>query len=151
VPELFAAATSRILLGTAVLLLPYHHPVVLAKRLATIPKPHHAEALPVHVGGSSAAAARRAGQRGDGYFPGGRLAAPERARQLEIMRAAAAAAGRDAGALEYTRWGAIDMSAADIDARAGLGVTRLVVGVSAAGLDEQREEMSAFARRHGLG
>jgi alkanesulfonate monooxygenase SsuD/methylene tetrahydromethanopterin reductase-like flavin-dependent oxidoreductase (luciferase family) len=31
-----AAATSRILLGTAVLLLPYHHPVTLAKRLATI-------------------------------------------------------------------------------------------------------------------
>ncbi|WP_280309780.1 TIGR03619 family F420-dependent LLM class oxidoreductase, partial [Nocardia abscessus] len=31
-----AAATERILLGTAVLLLPYHHPVVLAKRLATI-------------------------------------------------------------------------------------------------------------------
>src|ERR1700722_17731629 len=31
-----AAATERILLGTAVLLLPYHQPVVLAKRLATI-------------------------------------------------------------------------------------------------------------------
>jgi alkanesulfonate monooxygenase SsuD/methylene tetrahydromethanopterin reductase-like flavin-dependent oxidoreductase (luciferase family) len=31
-----AAATHRILLGTGVLLLPYHHPVVLAKRLATI-------------------------------------------------------------------------------------------------------------------
>jgi alkanesulfonate monooxygenase SsuD/methylene tetrahydromethanopterin reductase-like flavin-dependent oxidoreductase (luciferase family) len=31
-----AAATRRILLGTGVLLLPYHHPVVLAKRLATI-------------------------------------------------------------------------------------------------------------------
>lgn len=31
-----AAATSTLLLGTAVLLLPYHHPVVLAKRLATI-------------------------------------------------------------------------------------------------------------------
>jgi alkanesulfonate monooxygenase SsuD/methylene tetrahydromethanopterin reductase-like flavin-dependent oxidoreductase (luciferase family) len=31
-----AAATQRILLGTAALLLPYHHPVVLAKRLATI-------------------------------------------------------------------------------------------------------------------
>src|SRR6202022_3294179 len=29
-----AAATERILLGTAVLLLPYHHPVALAKRLA---------------------------------------------------------------------------------------------------------------------
>src|SRR4029077_1611085 len=31
-----AAVTERILLGTGVLLLPYHQPVVLAKRLATI-------------------------------------------------------------------------------------------------------------------
>ena len=31
-----AAVTRRILLGTGVLLLPYHHPVVLAKRLATV-------------------------------------------------------------------------------------------------------------------
>jgi len=31
-----AATTDRILLGTGVLLLPYHHPVVLAKRPATI-------------------------------------------------------------------------------------------------------------------
>jgi alkanesulfonate monooxygenase SsuD/methylene tetrahydromethanopterin reductase-like flavin-dependent oxidoreductase (luciferase family) len=31
-----AAVTDRILLGTGVLLLPYHQPVVLAKRLATI-------------------------------------------------------------------------------------------------------------------
>ena len=31
-----AAVTSTLLLGTSVLLLPYHHPVVLAKRLATI-------------------------------------------------------------------------------------------------------------------
>jgi alkanesulfonate monooxygenase SsuD/methylene tetrahydromethanopterin reductase-like flavin-dependent oxidoreductase (luciferase family) len=31
-----AAATERILLGTAVQLVPYHHPVILPKRLATI-------------------------------------------------------------------------------------------------------------------
>ena len=31
-----AAHTQRLLLGTGVLLLPYHHPVTLAKRLATI-------------------------------------------------------------------------------------------------------------------
>ena len=31
-----AAATERIVLGTGVLQLPYHHPVILAKRLATI-------------------------------------------------------------------------------------------------------------------
>jgi probable F420-dependent oxidoreductase len=214
-----AAATARIVLGTGVLLLPYHHPVVLAKRLATIdvlskgrmrlltvglgtlpgeaaaagvdfatrgrraneaidvlrllwagdengvsfdgeffafqnlccfPKPRDAATLPIHVGGSSGAAARRAGQRGDGYFPGGRLTAAERARQLEIMRAAALAAGRDPGALEHTRWGAIDMSEADVAARAELGVTRLVVGISSASLAEQRDEMSAFADRLGL-
>ncbi|MFD0818806.1 TIGR03619 family F420-dependent LLM class oxidoreductase, partial [Micromonospora zhanjiangensis] len=137
-----AAATSRLLLGTGVLLLPYHHPVVLAKRLATIdllakgrlrlltvglgslpgeadamgvdfrsrgrradeaidvlrllwagdedgvdfhgeffdfdklcsfPKPYGGTGLPIHVGGSSRAAARRAGRRGDGFFPGGAL------------------------------------------------------------------------------
>ena len=134
-----AAVTDDILLGTGVLLLPYHNPVILAKRLATLdvlskgrmrlftvgvgalpgeamaagvdfstrgrradeaidvlrllwsgdengvsfdgeffsftslcsfPKP--LGRLPVHVGGSSRAAARRAGLRGDGYFPGGR-------------------------------------------------------------------------------
>ena len=169
-----AASTSTLLLGTAVLLLPYHHPVVLAKRLATIdvlsrgrmslltiglgvlpgeaaaagvdfttrgkradeaidvlrllwsgdasgvsfegtffslaaacsfPKPHAGRVLPIHVGGSSLAAARRAGRRGDGYFPGGRLTPEQRAGQITVMRAEAAAAGRDPAALEYTRWG----------------------------------------------
>jgi hypothetical protein len=38
----------------------------------------------------SAAAARRAGRRGDGYFPGGRLTAAERAGWVELMRTAAA-------------------------------------------------------------
>jgi probable F420-dependent oxidoreductase len=213
-----AAATERILLGTGVLLLPYHHPVVLAKRLATIDVlsrgrmrlftaglgvlPGEAQAmgvdfatrgrradeaidvlrllwagdasgvsfageffsfrdltsfpkpvggmLPIHVGGSSAAAARRAGRRGDGYFPGGRLTAAERASQAGLMRAAATEAGRDPGALEYTRWGSIGMSAADVDAHASQGTTRLVVSPGSAGLAEQREEISAFAARLGL-
>ncbi len=209
-----AAATERILLGTAVLLVPYHHPVVLAKRLATVdllskgrmrlltvgvgslpgeaaaagvdyasrgrradeaidalrllwagdehgvsfhgefisftdvcsfPKP--SAPLPVHVGGSSRAAARRAGLRGDGYFPGGRITAAERASQLELMRATAGNAGRDAGALEYTRWGSVDMTADDVRAHAEAGVDRLVVGPASADLGEQREQLSAFAQR----
>jgi probable F420-dependent oxidoreductase len=211
-----AAATERILLGTAVLLLPYHHPVVLAKRLATIdmlsrgrmrlltiglgvlpgeaaavgvdfatrgrradeaidvlrllwagdeagvsfsgefyafdrlcsyPKPYQATTLPIHVGGSSRAAARRAGQRGDGYFPGGRLTAAERADQLELMRTTAVAAGRNPASLEYTRWGAIDADPGDVEAHAAAGVTRLVVSPSAADLAGQRDELSAFADR----
>jgi probable F420-dependent oxidoreductase len=211
-----AAATKRILLGTGVLLLPYHHPVVLAKRLATIdvlskgrmrlltvglgtlpgeagaigvdfatrgrradeaidvlrmlwaggesgvsfdgeffsfknicsfPKPYDTETLPIHVGGSSQAAARRAGRRGNGYFPGGRLTAQERANQIDTMRQTARDEGRDAGALEYTRWGTIDMSEADVEGFADKGVTRLIVGPSSLDLDEQRDQLSAFADR----
>jgi probable F420-dependent oxidoreductase len=209
-----AAVTTRILLGTGVLLLPYHHPVALAKRLATLdvlskgrmrlltvgvgalpgeaaaggvdfatrgrradeaidvlrllwsggedgvsfdgefysftslcsyPKP--LARLPVHVGGSSRAAARRAGLRGDGYFPGGRLTTAERDAQLELMRATARAAGRDASALECTRWGAIDMTADDVAAHAAQGTTRLVVAPAATDEAGQRDELSAFAAR----
>ena len=211
-----AATTERILLGTGVLLLPYHHPVVLAKRLATIdvlsqgrmrlftigvgalpreaaavgvdfssrgrradeaidvlrllwggdengvsfvgeffsfedacsyPKPHETDTLPIHVGGSSRPAARRAGSRGDGYFPGGRLSTQERSEQLELMRTTAVQAGRDPDVLEYTRWGAIDMDPADVERRASQGVTRLIVGPASIDLDGQRLEISAFAER----
>jgi probable F420-dependent oxidoreductase len=212
-----AAVTSELLLGTAVLLLPYHHPVVLAKRLATIdllsrgrmslltvglgtlpgeaaaagvdfgtrgrradeaievlrllwggdaagvsfqgeffclsaacsfPKPHDGRILPIHVGGSSLAAARRAGRRGDGYFPGGRLTLEQRDEQIAVTRAEAAAAGRDPAALEYTRWGQIDMTTDEVLARAGQGVTRLVVSPGSTELAGMQSEISSFARRH---
>ncbi|MER7453209.1 TIGR03619 family F420-dependent LLM class oxidoreductase [Nocardia beijingensis] len=214
-----AAATERILLGTAVLLLPYHHPVVLAKRLATIdvlskgrmrlltvglgtlpgearavgvdftsrgrradeaidvlrllwsgdaegvsfdgeffrfdnlcsyPKPVGGEPLPIHVGGSSRAAARRAGARGDGYFPGGLLGPAERAEQLAIAHAAADAAGRDPGAFEYTRWGSIDMPVERVQGLADQGVTRIVVSASTGDPERARDELSAFAERFDL-
>lgn len=214
-----AAATRRLLLGTAVLLLPYHHPVVLAKRLATIdvlsrgrmrlltvglgvlpgeatatgvdfrtrgrrtdeaidvlrllwegdekgvdfdgeffafeglcsyPKPYGTTHLPIHVGGSSRAAARRAGQRGDGYFPGGALTPQERAIQWELAKTAAAEAGRDPAALDYTRWGSIDLSPEGVEAYAAQGVTRIVVSPGAGDVERQRDEMSAFAERFAL-
>ncbi len=215
-----AAATERLLLGTGVLLLPYHDPVVLAKRLATIdllsrgrlrlltigvgalpgeaagvgvdfatrgrrtdeaievlrllwagdaegvshrgeffafdricsfPKPQQGASLPIHVGGSSAAAARRAGTIGAGYFAGGRLSPPERARQWQRVRDTATAAGRDPETLDYTRWGNLGLSRDDVRALADEGVTRLVVSPSPGPLDEQRAELTAFARRHDLG
>ena len=212
-----AAATERILLGTAVLLLPYHQPVVLAKRLATIdllskgrmrlltigvgslpgeaaavgvdyatrgrradeaidllrllwagdengvsfdgeffsivaacsfPKP--AGTIPVHIGGSSRPAARRAGLRGDGYFPGGRLTEAERASQLELMRSTARDAGRDPDALQVTGWGSIDLTPDDVARHAAAGVTRLVIAPSSADPAEQRDQLSAFADRLAL-
>jgi probable F420-dependent oxidoreductase len=214
-----AAATRRILLGTAVLVLPSHHPVVLAKRLATIdvlskgrmrlltvglgtlpgeargigvdfgtrgrradeaidvlrllwaggddgvsfageffafddlcsfPKPYGVAQLPIHVGGSSRAAARRAGRRGDGWFPGGALGPHERRLQMDLARSTAVDAGRDPEALEYTRWGSIGMPIERVEAFAAQGVTRIVVSAAATDPDEQREELSAFARRFGL-
>src|SRR6201987_2204313 len=183
-----AAATERILLGTGVLLLPYHQTVVLAKRFApmdvlskgrmllltvgvgalpgeamaggvdfatrgrradeaidvlrllwdgdengvsfdgafysftglcSFPKP--LGRLPIHVGGSSPAAARRAGLRGDGYFPRGGLPEAEPAAQFDLTRQTARPAGRDPAALEYTRWGPIDMTADDVAAHAARG------------------------------
>jgi probable F420-dependent oxidoreductase len=214
-----AAATQRILLGTGVLLLPYHHPVVLAKRLATIdvlskgrmrlltvglgtlpgeaaavgvdfatrgrradeaidvlrllwagdadgvgfageffsfdnvcsfPKPLGVTHLPIHVGGSSRAAARRAGLRGDGYFPGGALTPVERDVQIGLARSAANETGRNGEALEYTRWGSIDMSTENVEALAAQGVTRIVVSATAVEPEAQRDQMSAFAERFAL-
>ncbi|MCL2731995.1 MAG: TIGR03619 family F420-dependent LLM class oxidoreductase [Actinomycetia bacterium] len=211
-----AAGTSRILLGTAVLLLPYHHPVTLAKQLATLdvlsrgrmrlltiglgalpgearavgvdfaargrradeaiqvlrllwaggeegagfegeffsfdgvcsfPKPLAAGGLPVHVGGSSRAAARRAGRYGDGYFPGGALTPGERAAQWEAVRSTARAAGRDPDALEYTRWGSTALSYERVADFAAQGVTRIVVAPGGAEPAEQHDELAAFAER----
>ncbi|HEY3955372.1 MAG TPA: LLM class flavin-dependent oxidoreductase [Streptosporangiaceae bacterium] len=115
------------------------------------PKPHGGRILPIHVGGSSLAAARRAGRRGDGYFPGGRLTGEQRQEHLAVMRAEAAEARRDPAALEYTRWGQIDMTADDVAAKADQGVTRLVLSPGATELTGIQAEMSAFAKRLGLG
>ncbi|HVQ74850.1 MAG TPA: TIGR03619 family F420-dependent LLM class oxidoreductase, partial [Candidatus Binatia bacterium] len=54
--------------------------------------------IPIIVGGDTAAAARRAGRLGDGYFP----ARPASAELLDEMRRAAEAAGRDPAAIEIT-------------------------------------------------
>lgn len=210
-----AAATDRLLLGTGVLLLPYHHPVTLAKRLATVDVlsrgrlrlltvgvgalpgeaaavgvdfttrgrrtdeaidvlrllwsggpvsfdgeffqfsdvcsfPRPLSDLPIHIGGSSTAAARRAGLRGNGYFAGGALAPDERARQLAVARETATEAGRDPSALEYTRWGSIDMPESAIEVLAAQGVTRVVVNSSSPDPAEQRDQLSAFASRFSL-
>ncbi|MET9269609.1 TIGR03619 family F420-dependent LLM class oxidoreductase [Kribbella sp. NPDC003557] len=198
-----AASTERLLLGTAVVLLPYHHPVVLAKRLATVDVlskgrmrlltvgvgslagearavgvdfasrgrradeaidvlrllwsndrvsysgeffrlddvssfPHPLATLPIHIGGSSRAAARRARDRGDGYFPGGALTPAERAAQWDL-----ASSGRDN--LEYTRWASIDLTPAAVSSYEQQGVTRLVVTTP------DLDELARFAERFRLG
>jgi probable F420-dependent oxidoreductase len=80
----------------------YHGDHVRFERARSYPKPAQpGPRVPVVVGGSSLAAARRAGRLGDGYYP----IAPTidgLARQIDAMRAAATACGRDPDAIEIT-------------------------------------------------
>jgi alkanesulfonate monooxygenase SsuD/methylene tetrahydromethanopterin reductase-like flavin-dependent oxidoreductase (luciferase family) len=118
------------------------------ENVTSYPKP--LQMLPIHVGGSSAAAARRAGRRGDGFFSGGRLTPAERLALVELMHTAALAEGRDPEVLQYTRWGSIDMEPSGVEAYAAQGVDRLVVGTTSTDLNEQLRQLEAFATLHGL-
>lgn len=67
------------------------------EQVASNPKPFNGT-VPIHVGGHSKRAARRAGQLGDGFFPGeGNLA-----ELFDMARQYAADAGRDPEAIEMT-------------------------------------------------
>lgn len=89
------------------------------------PKPHGAT-VPLHVGGHTTRAARRAGELGDGFFPGkGNVA-----ELVDVVRQTAADAGRDAQAIEITAShpGLFrDDPAAAIEEAAGWGVDRLTI------------------------
>jgi probable F420-dependent oxidoreductase len=214
-----AAGTERLLLGTAVLLLPYYHPVTLANRLATIdvlshgrmrrltvgvgalpgeaaavgvdyrtrgrradeaidvlrrlwaedeqgatfhgeffdfdnvfsyPKPLAEGGLPIHVAGSSPAAARRAGRSGDGWLPGGGLDEDEREALWKLVRTTAQEAGRDPDAIDYIRTGSTETSVEFVERLVSQGVTRILVNAPAGESDEQCAQLEEFADRFGL-
>jgi probable F420-dependent oxidoreductase len=85
--------------------------------------------IPVHVGGHTKAAARRAGRLGDGFFPAsGRH--EQLAELFELARATARQAGRDPDAIEMSTGGngALGDGALDeVRALADLGVDRVIV------------------------
>ena len=214
-----AGHTSGLGLATGVLVLPNHHPVVLAKRAATVdalsggrlrlcvgvgwlkeelaacgvefdsrgrradeqlavlralwadrpqgashhgeffnfddvmcyPKPVAGERLPIHVGGHSRAAARRAGRLGDGLQPLG-VAGPQLASLIALMRDEASAAGRDPAALEVSLGHMV--TKIDAERAAGLidqGADRIVLAMPpTADIEEARDMLSACAQRLSL-
>ena len=102
----------------------YHGRFVDFARVKSYPKPAQPGGVPIAIGGHTDAAARRAGRLGDEFFPG--VAGFDRLGGLiEIMRASAAEAGRDPGAIGITAAGAAD--ADDVRRLAELGVTRVVI------------------------
>ncbi|HKI41236.1 MAG: LLM class F420-dependent oxidoreductase [Mycobacterium sp.] len=211
-----AGNTSRLGLATGVLVLPNHHPVVLAKRAASVdalsggrlrlcvgvgwlkeelqacgaefdsrgrradeqlavlrtlwadrpqgasyhgeffdfddvmcyPKPVARERLPIHIGGHSRAAARRAGRFGDGLQPLG-VTGPQLESLITLMRAEAATAGRDPEALEVS----LGHTVTKIDAeRAGRlieqGADRIVLAMPpTTDIEQAKDMLSACAQR----
>jgi probable F420-dependent oxidoreductase len=104
--------------------------------------PRPARQVPIHIGGHSEAAARRAGRIGDGFFPG--TTDPEHlAHVLDVMRRAAEEAGRDPHAIEITTGGPLD--ADGIKHLGDLGVDRVTIPPLSFDPDELRRNLSAFA------
>ena len=212
-----AAHTERLGLATGVLVLPNHHPVVLAKRVATVdalsggrlrlcvgmgwlkeeieacgvdfasrgrradeqleamrllwadqpegtsfhgeffdfdnaacyPKP--AQRVPVHIGGHSRAAARRAGRLGDGFQPLG-VGGSKLTELIGVMRDEATKFGRDPAMLELSLGHLVTkIDAERADKLAALGAGRVVLAMPpTTDIDEARDQVSACAQRLGL-
>ena len=98
--------------------------------------------VPIHVGGHTDVAARRAGRLGDGFFPG-TSDREHLAHVLGVMRRAAEEAGRDPDAIEVTTGGPLD---ADGIRRLGdLGVHRVTIPPLAFDVDGLRARLESFA------
>jgi len=128
----------------------YSGTTVAFSRVNVDPKPVQADGVPIVVGGSSAAAARRAGTRGDGWFP--YVVGPaEVADGLETIRRAADDAGRDPATIEITVWpGSWDYARGTDPALLGelaaLGVDRIVFTAFEAGAVDV-DNVTAFVAR----
>jgi len=94
-------------------------------------KPAQAGGVPILIGGSSDHAARRAGLRGDGFYPYV-ISPADYAARIETMRAAALEVGRDPDRIELSVWpGSYDFERTfDVDLvreYRDIGVERVVV------------------------
>ena len=85
--------------------------------------------IPIHIGGHTDIAARRAGRLGDGFFPG-KGSHEQLARSFDIVRDTARQCGRDPEAIEMTTGGngAIGPNAInEVKALTDIGVARVIV------------------------
>ncbi len=101
--------------------------------------------IPVHVGGHSRAAARRAGRIGDGFFPLG-VSPAELAPLLDLVRSSAEEAGRDPAAIEVTMpatsTGGVD-ALAEVAVLQESGATRILVPAALFG-DDPRSSLARY-------
>ena len=88
------------------------------------PKPVQKGGVPIHVGGHSTAAAKRAGRYGDGFFPAlGEI--PKLKELFGVMKAEAEKAGRNPASIELSTMGRPRVD--DLKALQDIGVSRVVI------------------------
>lgn len=205
-----AAQTTNLVLGTAMVILPQHNPLVYAKALASLdalsggrtilgvglgwlkeeadavgtdfsnrgkrtdeyieamrvlwrdriasyqgefvsfnevkcsPHPVREGGIPIHVGGHSKAAARRAGRLGDGFLPlGGSLS--QLGELFELAKQTAREAGRDPDAIELTYSGTTTHDAAL--AIEQTGADRMLVASVDADLESAKRTLGDFSEQ----
>jgi probable F420-dependent oxidoreductase len=103
--------------------------------------------VPLHIGGASPAAVRRAIRYGDGYFPWvtpGLDLEATLAHLISSIREEAEKAGRDPASIEITVGGA--RTVADAERLALLGVDRLTVAIRGKDAEQIRDEIGSFGR-----
>ncbi len=109
-------------------------------RVVSRPRPPGG-AVPIHIGGHSRAAARRAGRLGDGFYPLG-VQGDALRELLGVMAETARAHGRDAAEIEITSVGALDPGIAA--AYAHQGVHRMLVSPPTGDLDALQRKLALF-------
>lgn len=94
------------------------------KDVKSYPKPVQKGGIPIHVGGHSLAAARRAGRYGDGFFP--TLSSPEKLNELfAVVRDQAKRSGRNPDHIEFSAMAAPKADA--VKALRDIGVARIIL------------------------
>jgi probable F420-dependent oxidoreductase len=132
----------------------YQGTTVGFERVNVDPKPAQAGGVPIVIGGSSDAAARRAGVRGDGWFP--YVVGPDDvAKGIETIRRTATAAGRDPASIEITVWpGSWDYTRGTdpvlLRELAAVGVDRIVFTAFEAGSTSLDDVVAFVARMRGV-
>jgi probable F420-dependent oxidoreductase len=124
----------------------YHGEFIDFEKVHCDTKPVQVGGVPFYIGGSSEAAAKRAGERGDGFFP--YVISPEDlAVRMETVKAAAAVAGRRLDDFSVTVWPASYRPDATFDlglARAyrDAGANRMII----AGFEGEGQSMSQLRK-----
>jgi len=129
----------------------YHGEFVRFDHAHSFPKPARPGGVPLHIGGHSEAAARRAGRLGDGFQPLG-LSPDDLALRIGQMRRAAEEAGRDPDLIELSVSGYLPTTTEDeVAAAEAAGIDRMLLSTSMSqDLDGLADEVSSFASRFGL-